>query len=136
MGARRHTKVDGAFLAGPDFTHLRSISTPFRELRAPFSMSRDGKDPVEFNLLYDLVKKLEEFGGKGSTISRYKGLGEMNAEQLWETTMDPERRVILQVQMNKSEQENDIFETLMGDQVEPRREFIERNALEVSNLDV
>jgi len=136
MGARRHTRVDGAFLAGPDFTYLRSMSQPFRALRAPFTMVRDGKDPVEFVLLHELVRKLEGFGSKGATISRYKGLGEMNAEQLWETTMDPDRRVVLQVHMNKSEQENDIFETLMGDQVEPRREFIERNALEVANLDV
>jgi len=136
LGARRQTRVDGGFLAGPDFSRLRSMSTPFRELQAPFRMVRDGQDPQEFNLLFDLVKRLEELGGKGATVSRYKGLGEMNAEQLWETTMDPDRRVILQVQMNKSEQENDIFETLMGDQVEPRREFIERNALEASNLDI
>ena len=136
MGARRTAVVDASFLAGPDFTRLRALATPFRELEAPFELRRAGKDPAKFNLLWELVDSLREYGGKGVTVSRYKGLGEMNAEQLWQTTMNPEQRVVLQVQMNKSTRENDIFEVLMGDQVEPRREFIERNALEVSNLDI
>jgi DNA gyrase subunit B len=83
-----------------------------------------------------LVDAVMETGRKGVTVQRYKGLGEMNAEQLWETTLDPNARSLLQVRLSHADSAEEIFSTLMGDLVEPRRDFIQANALEVSNLDV
>ena len=83
-----------------------------------------------------LVSTVRKIGEKGMKITRFKGLGEMDAEQLWETTMDPGRRTLLQVRLEDAAGANDLFSTLMGDDVEPRREFIEKHALEVKNLDV
>ena len=100
-----------------------------------FFLHRDGESYPLLDLRA-LVPTVRKIGEKGMKITRFKGLGEMDAEQLWETTMDPSRRTLLQVRLDDVAAANDLFTTLMGDDVEPRREFIEKHALEVKNLDV
>ena len=99
-------------------------------------ISLDDKDAEEVTSRQGLLEYFFSRAKKGQYIQRYKGLGEMNPEQLWETTMDPDKRVLLQVKAEDAQAADEIFSVLMGDQVEPRREFIETNALNVSNLDV
>jgi DNA gyrase subunit B len=102
-----------------------------------FMLSFEG-EPAEEPVpsLNALLHKVREQGKKGLSIQRYKGLGEMNASELWETTMDPKYRVLMKITMEDLEEVDEIFTILMGDQVEPRREFIEKHALEVKNLDI
>jgi DNA gyrase subunit B len=100
-----------------------------------FLLHRDGESYPLLDLRA-LVPTVRKIGEKGMKITRFKGLGEMDADQLWETTMDPSRRTLLQVRLEDAAAANDLFATLMGDDVEPRREFIEKHALEVKNLDV
>ncbi|HCV89277.1 MAG TPA: DNA gyrase subunit B, partial [Alphaproteobacteria bacterium] len=83
-----------------------------------------------------LSQSIFQTGRKGAQISRYKGLGEMNPEQLWETTLDPAQRTLLQVSIEQEEEADNAFSTLMGEAVDQRREFIQQNALRVANLDV
>ncbi|EAT15617.1 DNA topoisomerase (ATP-hydrolyzing) subunit B [Desulfuromonas acetoxidans] len=99
-------------------------------------IQQEEKEPVSVNDREELLDFFLSRAKKGQYIQRYKGLGEMNPEQLWETTMDPEKRVLLQVKIEDAVATDNIFTVLMGDQVEPRREFIENNALNVSNLDI
>ncbi|RMG05690.1 MAG: DNA gyrase subunit B, partial [Acidobacteria bacterium] len=106
-----------------------------KSLPAPYILSENGKKEV-INERELLLEKILEIAKRDLVIQRYKGLGEMNPEQLWETTMNPERRVLLQVRIEDAIETDEIFTVLMGDAVEPRRKFIEENALEVKNLDV
>ncbi|GJM21909.1 MAG: DNA gyrase subunit B [Planctomycetota bacterium] len=103
---------------------------------ARYRVTEDGEEPIELNDLPAVVAFLREAGEKGVDIQRYKGLGEMNAEQLWESTMDPERRTLFPVVLEDAMVADQLFSTLMGPGVEPRREYIEKHALEVRNLDV
>ena len=97
----------------------------------------DAKEPeVQIASLDDLIEYFIGAGKKGVAINRYKGLGEMNPDQLWTTTMNPDVRTLLQVRAEDHTEADLMFTTLMGDQVEPRRKFIEDNALDVRNLDI
>ena len=136
LGSLRRTTIDGAFLAGADYSQLKEHYGHFAELIGPYVVTFGEKEPEEFGSLIDAVERIYAVGKKGQNIQRYKGLGEMNPSQLWETTMDPEKRTMLKVMLSDQETEDGVFETLMGDQVEPRRQFIERFALDVANLDV
>jgi DNA gyrase subunit B len=115
--------------------HRRVVET-MADGRAFFEQQEGGKTLFETNNHEELLTFFMEYAKKGLTIQRYKGLGEMNPEQLWETTMNPENRVLLQVKIEDVVESDEIFTILMGDQVEPRREFIENNALNVVNLDI
>ena len=106
-----------------------------RDFPAPFTLGDNGKSET-ITSREDLLEKVLAMAKKDLTLQRYKGLGEMNPEQLWETTMDPEKRTLLQVRVEDAIETDEIFTVLMGDQVEPRRKFIEDNALDVKNLDV
>jgi DNA gyrase subunit B len=128
--------VDAEFLMSPELEEMRRI---VRELRAagepPFRL-RSGEQDEEVPNLAQAVRRLTDHARQGLEIKRFKGLGEMNPSQLWETTMDPAARVLLQVKVEDAYEADEIFSTLMGDEVEPRRRFIEANALNVRNLDV
>ena len=120
----------------PEYKALYSTYEEFRELdQPPLTVGRTAARR-RWTSREALLTTSSAEGKRGVTIQRYKGLGEMNAEQLWESTMDPATRTLLQVQLEDEEVAENIFTTLMGDAVEPRRLFIEENALNVRNLDI
>ena len=136
-GVRRDTRVDLDLVRSAEFSGLRKIAEELQGLlTGPYTVAIGGAEASPAASFDDLAGVIEEAGRKGLQIQRYKGLGEMNAEQLWETTMDPARRNLLEVKVDDVNNANDIFSTLMGDMVEPRRQFIEENALNVRNLDI
>ena len=134
-GLERRTVIDYDLTESPSFEEIVSINRKIEAVgEPPFRVEMEDK-VEEVSSFSKLVAIIVDHGRKKFAIQRYKGLGEMNAEQLWETTMNPENRQILQVAIEDAVKANEIFSTLMGDQVEPRREFIEKNALNVVNLD-
>jgi DNA gyrase subunit B len=136
-GVKRSTAVDAGTLRRRDFGTLRGLEAALgAALPAPLLVVPDSGDEQAASWFLEVGDEIDRIGRKGLQIQRYKGLGEMNAEQLWETTMDPARRSLLQVRVDDSVDADNIFSVLMGDLVEPRREFIEDNALTVRNLDV
>ncbi|MFN7132450.1 MAG: DNA gyrase subunit B, partial [Myxococcales bacterium] len=136
-GTVRETVIDVGFLRSPEFTELATLVQSFREVAGspPYTLVQDGETHI-IGSVQGVLRAVTEFAKKGQNIQRYKGLGEMNPEQLWETTMNPATRTLLKVKIDDTVEADEIFTVLMGDQVEPRREFIEKNALEVQNLDI
>jgi DNA gyrase subunit B len=130
-----HT-LDAALLGSADARKLRALAGKLDEIYGgvPTLIRKDAKHEIYGPR--SLFSVMMAAGQKGVSMQRYKGLGEMNADQLWETTMDHNARTLLQVQVNQTDEADNIFTQLMGDLVEPRREFIQDNALAVSNLDV
>ncbi|MBI5055436.1 MAG: DNA topoisomerase (ATP-hydrolyzing) subunit B [Nitrospirae bacterium] len=128
--------IDEHFFASPDFKELTKLFSELKGLGHPPYKVLHNNETQEFGSSRELFNFILSIAKKGIAIQRYKGLGEMNPTQLWETTMDPEKRTLLQVSVEDSIKAEEIFSTLMGDQVEPRKEFIEKHALEVRNLDI
>jgi DNA gyrase subunit B len=134
-GVEEVRTLDGAVLRSGEGRRLAQVSAQTRDhYSAPSHLARKDREQIIYGPLNLLDAILAE-GEKGLTLQRYKGLGEMNPSQLWETTLDPEARTLLQVKVDDLAEADDIFTKLMGDVVEPRREFIQQNALNVENLD-
>ncbi|MEW6777063.1 MAG: DNA topoisomerase (ATP-hydrolyzing) subunit B [Bdellovibrionota bacterium] len=134
----RYTSLmDQQFFSLPEYRQLQDLSKEMgRAGQAPFALAHGERGSRQFSFLRDVKETLLSEAKKGFTIQRYKGLGEMNPEQLWETTMDPTKRRLLQVSIEDAVAADQIFSVLMGDQVEPRKDFITQHALEVKELDV
>ena len=128
--------IDGPFIASADALKLDQFAEHLQEVYAKPAVLKRKETSLTVHGPSDLLGAVMETGQKGLSLQRYKGLGEMNPEQLWETTLDVDTRTILQVKIKEGEDADDIFSRLMGDVVEPRREFIQENALQVANLDV
>ena len=143
QGRIKDSTINSSFLESQIFNEaIKEYSNSMSKISFPISLESKAGDIYEFTSLSSLLDKLSEIGKKGYSIQRYKGLGEMNPEQLWETTLDPTLRVLKEVtiadieDIDKDSKESNLFEDLMGDQVEPRKKIIEDNALYVSNLDI
>ena len=114
----------------------KSVNAEKKTAAKTVTKRRAEPEVIEKSNLRELFKYVQEAGARGYEKTRYKGLGEMTAEQLWQTTMDPERRTLLSVKLEDIAETETIFTTLMGEDVEARRKFIEENALDVKNLDI
>jgi DNA gyrase subunit B len=129
-------KLTGEFFSSSEYAHMVSLGQQLDGLLSDGAFVQRGERREDVSSFKQALNWLLDEAKRGQHIQRYKGLGEMNPEQLWETTLDPNTRRLLQVKIEDAVGSDDIFTTLMGDQVEPRRDFIEQNALSVSNLDI
>ena len=135
-GAPRETRLDFDYLQGAEWTELAALHGALMEIGpGPYQLRVEGAEE-EVGDVFAAVEALKRMASAGQTIQRYKGLGEMNPDQFWETTMDPERRTMLQVRVDDTVEADEVFSVLMGDAVDLRREFIEKHALDAQNLDI
>ena len=135
-GVIEETRIKPEFFMGPEYRMIGQLADTLYQLVQPGAYVKRAKSVQDVSSFRQAYEWLMAESRKGRSIQRFKGLGEMNPEQLWDTTVNPETRRLLQVTIEDAVAADQIFTTLMGDEVEPRREFIERNALDVSNLDV
>jgi DNA gyrase subunit B len=135
-GSQTPRTIGYELLSSAEYHRLVALHKSIGEMDQPPFVATTQSGSTKLSSRQELVSHLMELGKKDLTVRRYKGLGEMNPEQLWETTMNPEKRTLLQVQINDKVFTDNIFTILMGDAVEPRRQFIEDNALDVKNLDI
>ena len=134
IGATRY--IPREFFDTNEYGHIATLAGKLDGLLGEGAHVQRGERQSPVGEFAEAVDWLMAEARRGQSIQRYKGLGEMNPEQLWETTVNPETRRLMQVKIEDAVKADEIFTTLMGDQVEPRREFIEKNALTVANLDV
>ncbi|MGH7961289.1 MAG: DNA gyrase subunit B, partial [Candidatus Binatia bacterium] len=135
-GAGTQMTLDSEFLLSPEVQEITKLYGDLRAIGDPPFTLFDKEEPTVLTSRREITDSILLRSRHGVEIQRYKGLGEMNPEQLWETTMNPETRTLLQVRIEDAYEADEVFATLMGDEVEPRRRFIEENALAVKNLDV
>jgi len=135
-GVTESRTINRNFFRSPEYRLIGRVAETLHELVQEGALIRRGAAEQAVASFDEAYHWLMQEARKGSTIQRFKGLGEMNPEQLWETTVNPETRRLLQVTIEDAYVADEVFTTLMGDEVEPRREFIERNALDVTNLDI
>jgi DNA gyrase subunit B len=135
-GLMSEKHIPREFVDSAEYLRIADLARTLNDLVGPGAYINRGDERQEVASFKVAMNWLFEQAKKGQSIQRYKGLGEMNASQLWDTTINPETRRLMQVRIEDAVAADDIFTTLMGDAVEPRREFIEKNALHVSNLDV
>jgi len=135
-GLTSEKHIPREFFDSAEYLRIAELAETLSDLMGPGAFVQRGDDRQDVGSFKVAMNWLFEQAKKGQSIQRYKGLGEMNASQLWDTTINPETRRLMQVRIEDVVAADDIFTTLMGDAVEPRREFIEKNALQVSNLDV
>ena len=132
----QNSRTEREFFGTNEYKHIMALAAKINDLLSDDSFVKRGEKQAPVDSFAASVDWLMSEARRGQSIQRYKGLGEMNPDQLWDTTVNPETRRLMQVKIDDAVKADEIFTTLMGDQVEPRREFIEKNASTVENLDI